>query len=136
MKTKIKYSILVVDDQDNWREALTQLLSTEGYTIKAVASFKEAKEQIALNIFDLVILDVRLMDIDVFNVQGIELLRLVKDQEPAPKAIILTGYPESIRKGVLERYGADALLLKVPEGSRFDTKGFKEKVKTLLNVNK
>ena len=82
------------------------------------------------------VLDVRLVDTDVFNVQGLELLRLVKTQEAAQKTIILTGYPESIRKGVLEEYGADALVLKVPPGSRFNSRGFTDKVQELLKESK
>ena len=132
MDNRIACHILVVDDQDNWRAALTSLLSKEGYTIKAVAHFEEAVEEISRGTFDIVILDVRLVDTDVFNVQGLELLRLAKAQEAAPGVIILTGYPESIRDGILEEYGADALILKVPPGSRFDSKGFKKQIRKLL----
>jgi two-component system response regulator RegX3 len=132
MESRIIGRILVVDDQDNWREALTSLLSTEGYEVRAVSCFEDAAEEISQGVFDVVVLDVRLMDTDVFNVQGLELLRLAKGQEKAPRAMVITGYPESIRDEVLEEYGADALVLKVPPGSRFDSKGFKERVRELL----
>jgi CheY-like chemotaxis protein len=132
MKTKITGRILVVDDQDNWRKALTSLLSGEGHTVETVACFEEAVEEISQGAFDVVVLDVRLVDTDVFNTQGLELLRLAKAQATAPGVVILTGYPESIRDGILEEYGADALIFKVPPGSRFDSKGFKEQVWKLL----
>jgi DNA-binding response OmpR family regulator len=131
MRSEITGRILVVDDQDNWREALASLLTKEGHTVQTLARFEEAVEVISRDTFDLVILDVRLVDTDVFNVQGLELLRIVKAQKTAPKVIILTGYPESIRIGVLE-YGADALVLKVPLGSRFDSDSFKGQVQRLL----
>jgi two-component system response regulator RegX3 len=124
--------ILVVDDQDNWREALTALLSKEGHIVESVDSFEKAKREISQGTFDLIVLDVRLADADVFNVQGLELLRLTKQRTEAPPVIILTGYPESIRKGVLKAYGADALIHKVPPKSRFNSESFKNQVQMLL----
>lgn len=132
MDNKITAHVLVVDDQNNWREALASLLFKEGHAVKTVTSFEGAVKVIAKDRFDLVILDVRLVDEDIFNVQGLELLKLVKARENPPKVIILTGYPESIREGVLDRYGADALVLKVPPSSRFDSQGFVEQVRRLL----
>jgi CheY-like chemotaxis protein len=132
MSNKIAGHVLVVDDQENWRTALASLLSKEGLTVKTSASFEEAVTEITQDTFDLVVLDVRLVDKDVFNIQGLELLQMVKAKEPAPKVIILTGYPESIRDGVLENYGADALVLKVPPGSRFKSQAFREEVHKLL----
>jgi CheY-like chemotaxis protein len=124
--------ILLVDDQENWRDALTSILAGEGYSVEAVAGLEEAMDMVSQCALDLVILDVRLADRDTFDVRGIELLRFTKAQKSAPKVIVLTGYPESVNDGILERYGADALLLKVPQGSRFDTEGFKERVRELL----
>jgi len=136
MKKKITGRVLVVDDQDNWRKALASLLSKEGYTTKTASCFEAATREISQGTFDLVVLDVRLVDKDIFDVQGLELLQHAKAQESAPRVIILTGYPESIHEGVLEKYGADALVLKVPLGSRFDSRGFKEQVQKLLQKDK
>jgi CheY-like chemotaxis protein len=111
---------------------LVDLLSAEGHTIEAAACFEEARGKISQQVFDLVILDVRLADKDVFNVEGLELLQLIKAQTPSPRVVILTGYPESIPTGTLEKWKADALILKVPSGSRFDSEGFKEKIQNLL----
>jgi CheY-like chemotaxis protein len=132
MNNKIAGHILVVDDQSNWRAALVALLSAEGHTIEAATCFEEAHEKISQQVFDLVVLDVRLVDKEIFNVQGLELLQLIKAQTPSPRVIVLTGYPGSIRTGTLEKWKADALILKVPLGSRFDSQGFKERVRNLL----
>jgi CheY-like chemotaxis protein len=131
MSSKTSGHILVVDDQDNWRKALTCLLGDAGHTVKTAACFEDALDEISHDTFDIVVLDVRLVDADVFNVQGIELLRLLKTQKTVPGMIILTGHPESIRPQVLEEIG-DALVLKVPPGSKFDRKGFKDKILKLL----
>jgi CheY-like chemotaxis protein len=124
--------ILVVDDQENWRQALIELLSGEGYIVESLGCFDEAARVIAAGEFDLAVLDIRLEDEDVFNVQGLELLRLAKNQEKVPKVVVLTGYPDSLRPGILEEFGADALILKVPPSSKFDTERFKEQIKDLL----
>ncbi len=132
MSDQLRGNILVVDDYGNWREVLTHVLEKEGYYVKTVANFEDAVKEISENKFDLLILDVRLEDKDIFNIQGVELLSMAKNRPDAPKVMMLTGYQEAIPVGVLERYKADALLLKLPRGSRFDTKMFKEKVQELL----
>lgn len=133
MNDKITSRILVVDDQENWREALFSLLDKDDYSIEIVGSFEEAQKEINRHIFDLVILDVRLLDQDTFNVQGLELLKLAKAQKEAPKVMILTGYPESIHQEFLDENSPDALLLKVPKNSRFDSQSFKTQVQNLLH---
>jgi CheY-like chemotaxis protein len=133
MNSRITGRILVVDDQENWRAALTNLLSKEGHVVEVAACFEDAAERISQGVFDLVVLDVRLVDTDIYDVRGLELLRLAKEQKVAPRAIVLTGYPESIRDGILEQYGADVLILKVPpDTKKFDRAGFKGQVRKLL----
>lgn len=126
--------ILVVDDQENWRKVLITLLQEEGYAVCTASCFEEAMDAITKNIFDLVVFDIRLVDDNTRNVQGIELLEFVKSQPTPPKAIMLTGYPESVNEGVLEKHGADALALKVPPESEFNSEEFIKKVKRLLQA--
>ena len=125
--------ILVVDDQLKWRNALQMILEQEGYTVMTASDFESACILLDSCDFDLVTLDVRLVDDRAFNVQGLGLLQRIKRFQPEIKVIILTGYPENIREGFLEEHKADALLLKVPEGARFDKIAFQQLVKTLLS---
>ena len=125
--------ILVVDDQGNWRKILQTLLQKEGYDVQVNDNFDDAKFAILKTRIDLLILDLRLVDEDIFNVQGLELLKLAKSQEKSPFVIILTGYPEILREGVLVSLGADALMFKVPPGGRFDSQDFKQQVRNLLS---
>jgi DNA-binding response OmpR family regulator len=124
--------VLLVDDQSNWRKMLRTLLEKEGYEVQEAVNFDEAKKKISENMLNLLILDLRLVDEDVFNVQGLELLRLAKSQAQAPAVVIFTGYPETIRGGVVESLGVDALLLKVPQGSRFRGSEFMKRIRALL----
>lgn len=132
MSNKMRGNILIVDDQKNWRDALTDVLTKEGYAVKTAATFEDALKEISEDKFDLLISDVRFEDKFSSDIQGIELLSVVKSKTGSPRVMMLTGYPESIPDGVLERYNADDLVFKAPEGSRFDTNGFKEKVQELL----
>jgi CheY-like chemotaxis protein len=132
---KVKFdSILVVDDQENWRELLASLLEDEGYLVETAASFKGAKHAIMHKVFALVILDVRLVDKERFNMQGIELLRILKSQTKPPKIIVITGYAESIPEYILDE--VDTFLLKVPPGATFDIGRFRKKVTTLLSESR
>lgn len=124
MSRHVEGHILVVDDQQNWREALTSLLR-DRYWVQVAGSFDEAKEAILEFSFHVAILDVRLVDRDSLNVDGLELVRLIKEQRPNTKVVILTGYPKSVREEILEEYGVDAFLFKVPVGGRFDSQAFR-----------
>ena len=125
--------ILVVDDQENWREALTDLLLDEGFCVAIAASFEAALQELEKARFAVVVLDVRLKDNDIFNVQGVELLKVIKSQPNAPKVIMLTGYPESVRDGILDLYQADALILKVPRQASFDPTAFIEQIHSWID---
>ncbi len=134
MNSPMTGCILVVDDQENWRKALTDLLTKDGHSVMTAASFEEADVALAKTQFDIVVLDVRLVDNDIFNVYGLELLQKIKAQKNAPRVMILTGYPESIHDGILEKYGADSLVLKVPPGTRFDSRSFTKQIQSLLQT--
>jgi len=121
--------IMVVDDQENWRELLRILLEKEGFLVTTIESFGECQEALQQAIFDVVILDVRLIDQDTFNVEGLALLHEIRAKSPFTKVVILTGYPDSIKNET----GADALLLKVPHEKTFDGSEFKELVKKLVS---
>lgn len=120
--------ILVVDDQDNWRLALRVLLEGEGYQIEEAGTFQQAKNSLASAQYDLVVLDVRLVDEQIFNVQGLELLQDIKQRSPLTKTIIITGYPKDVESASNE---ANAMFFK---GVRFEPKEFKRQVNELLHA--
>jgi DNA-binding response OmpR family regulator len=122
--------ILVVDDQENWREALRILLETEGFLVSESSSFEQAECMLNESVFDMVVLDVRLVDEDVFNVEGLALLHAVRHDCPGARVVFVTGYPQSVG----EESGADALIFKVPQGSTFDSAGFTRLVRDLIGT--
>jgi len=125
----ISKQVLIVDDQDNWRIALRTLIEEASVRVTEASNFADAKRLLTSTRFDLVVLDVRLVDQDEFNVEGLDLLNLIHAVSPATKTVILTGYPESIRTAPPD---ADAFVFKVPQGAHFDSRAFKKRIKELL----
>jgi DNA-binding NtrC family response regulator len=128
---QVEGHILIVDDQQNWREALSSLLQGR-YVVQTASSFEEAKQAIVEFTFDVAVLDVRLVDKDVFNVEGLELLRLIREGRPSTSVVVLTGYPKSVREEIREEYGVDAFVFKVPNGGSFDSSGFRNLIQKLV----
>ena len=124
--------IMVVDDQENWRELLRILLEKDGFQVTTAESFEKCKDILQEASFDVVVLDVRLIDQDIFNVEGLALLNEIREQSPATKAVILTGYPDSIKNET----GADAIILKVPHEKTFNRAAFRKLIRELFVLNK
>jgi len=83
------------------------ILQDEGYIVDLAATGKEAIQKTQENSYNLALLDIRLPDIE-----GIELLKLLKDNVPRTRKIMVTGYP-SIQNAITAlNKNADAYLLK------------------------
>jgi two-component system response regulator PilR (NtrC family) len=80
-------SILVVDDELSMREFLEILLTKEGYSVSCAASGEEACNILGRDVFDLVITDIR-MD----NIDGIGVLRKVKEVNAETPVIIISAF--------------------------------------------
>ena len=80
-------SILIVDDELSMREFLEILLTEEGYMVRFAASGEEACTVLDTEIFDLVITDIRMEHID-----GIGVLRKVKEINSETPVIIISAF--------------------------------------------
>ena len=78
-------SILIVEDDDDAREALLTFLSAE-YTCFAAATAEEAMRLIGARIFNLVLTDIHLP-----GASGLELCRFVYAMSPATVMMVMTG---------------------------------------------
>jgi DNA-binding NtrC family response regulator len=79
--------ILIVDDNEQSRDNLSDLLNEEGYEIKIACDGREGIEAFSEEKFDLVITDLRMP-----NVDGLEFLKYIKDSNQDNLVIIITGY--------------------------------------------
>jgi len=80
-------SILVVDDERSMREFLEILLSKEGYQVFLAGNGEEACEMLEERIFDLLITDIKMKDID-----GIDVLKKAKTISPDAIVIIISAF--------------------------------------------
>jgi DNA-binding response OmpR family regulator len=80
-------SILIVDDQACVRELLTEELIREGYRVKTAGDRESAKASLRFSPPDLVLLDLYLD-----GLEGREVLRDIKRQDPHLPVLIVTAY--------------------------------------------
>ncbi len=99
--------ILIVDDDETIRITMKAILEDEGYIVDLAASGKEAVQKTNETVYNLALLDIRLPDME-----GVELLKLMKETVPRTRKIMVTGYP-SIQNAISAvNKNADAYLLK------------------------
>jgi len=77
--------ILIVDDEDLIRYALTTALQREDTCARSVSCGKDALAEIDHTVYDLCILDIHLPDMN-----GLDIMKTVKKVSPATKIIIMT----------------------------------------------
>lgn len=87
--------ILVVDDLPDWRATLSGLLADEGYEVQVADSSASALNLLGAYRFDLAVVDIRLDESDEENTEGLDLAAKIKQQWPATKVVIITGYGTS-----------------------------------------
>ena len=80
-------TILLVDDENTLRESMGRLLTRAGYSVTAVGTGEEALEILHDSAFDLVISDIFLPGID-----GLEVLRRLKEKNHEQMVILMTAY--------------------------------------------
>ena len=82
--TKQNCRILVVDDVIDWQNTIKGLLEDEGYAVETAGSFSTARQKLQNMFFDLAILDMRLDETDISNIDGLDkLARLIKAEYPS-----------------------------------------------------
>ncbi|OQX13748.1 MAG: two-component system response regulator [Desulfobulbaceae bacterium A2] len=81
--------ILLVDDEEGIHLLYSEELMDEGYTVVSAYNGSEALRMFAADPPDLVILDINMPDIN-----GIEVLRLMKEQRPELPVILSSAYQE------------------------------------------
>ncbi|HBL16901.1 MAG: hypothetical protein A2X36_08155 [Elusimicrobia bacterium GWA2_69_24] len=80
-------TILVTDDEQDMRLALMNTLEMAGYSVLDAGSGKEALERLKTAEIDLVLLDIRLPDMD-----GVQILKKIKVEHPGLPVIMCTGF--------------------------------------------
>ena len=85
--------VLVVDDYADWRDMLCGLLEREGHLVEAAGTKDAALAYIQENKdLDLVILDIRLVETEDNNEDGMQLLAEIRKRLSFTRVIMVTGY--------------------------------------------
>ena len=83
----MKHKVLLVDDQEDFRQILSASLETQGYEVLEAASGSALKALLPQSHPDVVLLDLKLPDAD-----GLDLLSILKQNWPDTEVIVLSGY--------------------------------------------
>lgn len=83
----IDFKILVVDDETEFTDVYKIIFEDKGYETHVASSGEECLLMLKEQIYDLVVTDLQMGGID-----GIELLRSIKDKQTGTEVIIVTGY--------------------------------------------
>ncbi len=80
-------SILVVDDDDVFRQRLARALTDRGYHVTAARGFSDALEAVRRRRFDFAVVDLRME-----GKSGLELLAEIHPIDPSMLIVVLTGF--------------------------------------------
>ncbi|MEJ5376419.1 MAG: response regulator [bacterium] len=86
--------VLVVDDEEDFLETLVNRLKRRGLPTQGALSGSRALEMLEAEGFDVVVLDVRMPGMD-----GLDVLKEIKDRWPFVEVILLTGHG-SVESGI------------------------------------
>jgi two-component system phosphate regulon response regulator OmpR len=121
---KIKYHILVVDDDDRIRELVKEFLKENKFVVSSANSAEEAKEKLDYFKFDLIVLDVMMP-----GQNGFELTKEIKKNSNVP-IILLTAKGEVENRIEGLELGADDYL-----GKPFEPKELLLRIKNIIKKN-
>jgi two-component system, NtrC family, response regulator PilR len=99
--------LLVVDDERSICELLEISFRKEGHRVEVASNGEVAKRRLASQVFDIVISDIRMQDMD-----GVELLRYCREVSPSTNFILITGAPNIDTAIEAVNFGADRYVIK------------------------
>jgi DNA-binding NtrC family response regulator len=99
--------ILIVDDEERFRINLHKILRSQGLTVTSKSSGAEALEELKLQPYDVVLLDIRMPGMD-----GLTTLAEIKQIDPDVEVIILSGHASMDAAIKIMRLGGYDYLMK------------------------
>ena len=123
------YSIMIVEDEYLVRQGIASLVNYEQFGMQVIAQAENGRE--AWQKFQENPADILLTDINMPQMNGLELAKLVRDQAPKCHIVFLTGYDDFDYARSAIKLGADDYLLK--PFSKDDVEEMLAKVQTKLD---
>lgn len=123
--------VLLVDDEKDFLESMSERMRLRGMDVTTASSAKEALVLIEIDVFDAVILDFQLPEMD-----GMAVLKKIKARHPEAQIILLTGHA-SLERGVEAiKIGASDFLEKPADIEALSKKIKEAKAEKMLIVQK
>ena len=123
--------VLLVDDEKDFLESMSERMRLRGMDVTMASSAKEALALIEIDVFDAVILDFQLPEMD-----GMAVLKKIKARHPEAQIILLTGHA-SLERGVEAiKIGASDFLEKPADIEALSKKIKEAKAEKMLIVQK
>ena len=89
---KEKGKVLIVEDEATWRKLYQKVLEKEGYRVCTAGSLPAALDLLARHFFHVAIVDIRLVDNQQGNQDGIEVVKRISQADEGTRAIIITAF--------------------------------------------
>lgn len=100
-------NILIVDDEQSYRQLLSLVFEGDGHVIRTAMNGREALELLQAEMADVIISDVKMPDMD-----GIEMLRAVREIHPDLGVILMTAFASVDTARDAFKLGADDFIQK------------------------
>lgn len=101
------FQVLLVEDEPLLSRVIRETLQIQGFRIKTTQRGKEALELLRTEHFDLMVLDIRLPDMN-----GLQVLELAKQQDDSLRVLLITAYETDISCALPSVKNAEAILFK------------------------
>ena len=121
----IEPSVLMVDDEVGFVEALSRRLAKRGVTVSAAYSGSEALDKLSEG--GAAMIDVVLLDVKMPGMDGLETLAAIKEKHPLMEVVMLTGHAtvesaiEGMKRGafdyLMKPCDVDVLMTKLNEAA-------------------
>ena len=105
--TSDRLRVLVIDDDKKLADVIAESLERKGHAVTVATSGKAGTERVAADKFDVVLTDLRMSDID-----GLSVVKAVREHLPDAEVFVITGYGEVKTAVEAMRLGAAHYLLK------------------------
>lgn len=87
-----KGKVLIVEDEATWRKLYQRVLEKEGYQVWTASSLPEALDLLNRHFFHVAVVDIRLVDGQPGNQDGIEVVKRISQADEGTRAIIITAF--------------------------------------------
>jgi len=109
-KEELMPRLLVVDDEESICFSMSEYFSLHGYRVDTARELDEAEKLLEATEYKVVIQDLRLAA--TRNPDGLSIIKMVRQQNPQARIVVLTAYGSTEMEDEARRCGADAFLRK------------------------